>query len=199
VFKALDDLNGRMYGTLDEGDEGGIPYLRFSAEAQSFFDEWRTDLEIRLRSEQLAAYLESHLAKYRSLMPSLALHLHLISSMVQGSVEPVSLLAAQPAGAWCDLLEEHALRIYQSAVDGDIEPAQQLAERIKQSVPNPFTVRLVVKKGWSGLDTSESVEQAIAVLEDHGWLVREEKGSGPEGGRPTTLFHINPDVLAAPH
>ena len=46
--------------------------LRFAPEAQRLFNEWRTCLEQRLRNGELGPALESHLAKYRSLMPSLA-------------------------------------------------------------------------------------------------------------------------------
>ncbi len=39
--------------------------LRFDPEAQKLFDEWRTSLELKVRSEKMAPVLESHLAKYR--------------------------------------------------------------------------------------------------------------------------------------
>ena len=47
-----------------------ISFLRFDDEAQAIFDEWRMKLEGRLRSTDLHPALESHLAKYRKLVPS---------------------------------------------------------------------------------------------------------------------------------
>ena len=55
----------------------GIPFLRFTADAQEVFDAWREVLEVRLRTGEEHPVLESHIAKYRSLLPSLALLIHL--------------------------------------------------------------------------------------------------------------------------
>ena len=52
--------------------------MRFTEDAQEIFDQWRDELEIRLRTAELPPALESHLAKYRSLMPFLALIFQLI-------------------------------------------------------------------------------------------------------------------------
>jgi putative DNA primase/helicase len=199
VFKALDALDPAAVNASPDGiKDGEIPYLRFTNDAQDFFDEWRTDLENRVRSPQESEGFVSHLAKYRSLMPSLALLFHLIRVVDKTDKTPfgpVSLLAAREAAAWCDYLEQHARRIYQAAFDGDPEPAQRLAERIKSSVPNPFTVREVVQKGWSGLNTTEDVERAVTMLEEHDWVRRVELPPGPQGGRPSVEVYINPLVL----
>jgi Protein of unknown function (DUF3987) len=107
------------------------------------------------RSGQESTLLTRHLAKYRSLVPSLALMFHLIDSHEQAVLAPVSLHSAQAAAAWSDLLEGHARRIYQSALDGDPDAAIHLGERIKGKLSNPFTARAVARKGWSGLTTAE--------------------------------------------
>jgi putative DNA primase/helicase len=195
VFQWLDALDPVAIGAiLDDSDTRSIPYLRFAEDTQGFFDEWRTDLENRVRSSQESACLTSHLSKYRSLMPSLALLFHLIDVAAGATPAPVSLESARRAAAWCDYLEAHARRIYQGAFDGDPEPAQRLGERLKASLPDPFTVRQVVQKGWTGLTTTEDVERAVAILEEHDWLRRVEVPPGPEGGRPRQEIHINPLV-----
>jgi putative DNA primase/helicase len=190
VFQALDTLDPQVIGAATDSES--IPYLRFSDDAQSFFDSWRTDLETRIRASQETASLTSHLSKYRSLMPSLALLFHLVDVAAGKASGAVSLTSARIAAAWCDYLEAHARRIYQFAFDGDPEPAQRLAERIKENLPNPFSVRDVVKKGWASLTTTEAVERAIAILEEHDWVRQVEVPPGPEGGRPKTEIHINP-------
>ena len=53
-----------------------MPFLRFDAAGQERFDGWRADLEQRLRAEDDHPVLLSHVAKYRSLMPALALISH---------------------------------------------------------------------------------------------------------------------------
>jgi len=63
----------------------GIAYLRFAEAAQPRFDAWRTELELRLRSGEESPSLESHFAKYRGLIPKLALLIHL-AERGQGNV-----------------------------------------------------------------------------------------------------------------
>jgi hypothetical protein len=56
-------------------------------------------------------------AKYRSLMPSLALIGHLIDGVDGGPTGPVSRGAAARAVGWCEFLQEHARRLYESVTD----------------------------------------------------------------------------------
>ena len=65
-------------------EEGEIPALRFSLEGQEIFNAWRTELELRLRKGDLLPALESHLAKYRSLMPSIALIFYAVEALSKG-------------------------------------------------------------------------------------------------------------------
>jgi putative DNA primase/helicase len=195
VFQALDGLNAATVGA-DTDPDREMPYLRFAADAQDFFDGWRTDLENRLRSDADTPLMQAHLGKYRSLMPSLALLFHLVEVVDGARAGPVTLRSAEAAAAWCELLEAHARRVYQAALEGDPEPAMRLAERLKNSLPSPFRARDVSQKGWAGLDTPDAVERALGVLEDRGWLKSVESPTGQRGGRPTADYFIHPDVSA---
>ena len=101
VFQNLDRLKAEQVGAEQDG-ERGMGFLRFAADAQDLFDGWRSDLENRLRSGTDNPLVQTHLGKYRSLMPSLALLFHLIE-VVDGAAEgPVTLrsaAAAAPRGA----------------------------------------------------------------------------------------------------
>lgn len=190
-FSQMEELMGAQ---IDPADSSGIPFVRFTEDAQIFFNEWWTDLEVgKIRGHE-SPIIESHLAKYRSLMPSLALIFHLIEVVDGNASGPVSLEAATRAAGWCAILESHARRVYQMAFDGDPEPAMRLSERLKQSLPSPFTTRQVVKKGWSGLTTPEDVERAIDVLEDKGWIKTVEIPPTAQGGRPSKQHFINPEI-----
>src|SRR5262249_52370186 len=102
LFKWLDGLDWRSVGAKRDrgadGDEEGLPYLRFGIDAYDLFTEWLTALERRLRSGQLHQALEAHLAKYRKLVPGLSLISHLAAA--DGSAGPVSLVAVRRAIAW---------------------------------------------------------------------------------------------------
>jgi putative DNA primase/helicase len=194
VFKAIANLDPRNI-TAQRDEERNIPYLHFAPDAQDFFNEWRTTLENRLRSGDDRPLIQSHLAKYRSLMPSLALLFHLVEVVDGVASGGVTLQSAEAAAAWCDLLEAHCRRAYQAALDGDSEAALQLSEHLKASLPNPFRVRDVIRKGWSGLTTSQDVELAVGILEDRGWLKSRDVPAKPGGGRPTVEYWINPSLL----
>jgi hypothetical protein len=199
VFKALDDLKA---SDLRSGQpEGEIPFLRFAADAQGLFDEWRSDLEAKLRREEEHPILVSHLAKYRKLMPALALVLQTIARVEgsEGFVGEVSLTAAMQAAAWCDFLEAHARRCYQSVTDVAKTAAGALALKVRGGkLANPFTAREVYLAGWSGLSHRDDVARATAVLEGANWLHAEEvKTDRERGGRPTIKYHINPKLLEA--
>lgn len=68
------------------------PFFRFSRDGQAVFQEWLTRLQReKLTDERDHSIILEHLAKYRSLMPSLALVFHLIECADQGrSPDPVS-------------------------------------------------------------------------------------------------------------
>jgi putative DNA primase/helicase len=191
VFKDLDALDPQALGVEVDADRN-IPFLRFDTDAQALFDQWRADLENRLRAGADSPVIQCHLGKFRSLMPSLALLFHLVEMAGTGALPPVRQQAAELAAAWCDLLEAHCWRVYQAALDGDPEPAQRLAAHLKASLPNPFRARDVVRKGWAGLTDSRDVELALGVLEDRNWLKLREVAAGSAGGRPTVEYWIHP-------
>ena len=193
IFRALDTLDPIARGCVAE-DESGIPCLRFDDEAQAFFDEWRSTLEERLRAGRLSALMATHLSKYRSLMPSLALIFHLVECCQEPTFGPVKLFAAEMAAAWCDLLEDHAARIYRAAMEGDPDVAIRLSERLVDSLPEPFTARDIFRKQWSGLTTYEEVRAALAVLEGRNWIKTVEVPTTERGGRPTEMIWVHPQV-----
>jgi Protein of unknown function (DUF3987) len=170
-------------------DPGAIPTLRFSDEAQALFDMWRESLELRLRNDSEHPMLEAHLAKYRSLVPSLALLLHLAEAD-GGAVEKLPL---ERAIAWAEYLETHARRIYAPAISPDMDAARTLARRIKGcELGASFALRDVYNNGWSGLSTRDEVAAAVSVLTDYDWLRTIEE---PTPGRPRVVYRVNPAAL----
>ena len=171
-----------------------LPFLRFNQDAQAVFDAWRPNLEHRIRAEDVPAVVISHLAKYRSLMPSLALLFHLVDCVERGTGGPVSAAAAERAVAWCAYLEPHARRVYESVTDGARLGAAVLAARLRAgALPSPFRARDVRLKGWSYLTDPKEIVAALDLLEGLHW-VRCVKVSPEGGGRPTFEYCTNPAV-----
>lgn len=210
IFQKLDSLDPSDVGAVEP--EGGVPFLRFDDDAQMFFDEWRDRLEHRLRSRQMAGTpaFEAHIAKYRSLMPSLALIFHLVENVERtyktletssggGSVgfdgRRVGLSSAMLAANWCDFLEAHAVKIYSAELNQDILSGLELARHIEAGdVLDGMSVRDIYLKGWSRLTTSEAAEAAAAAIEGAGWCRIEDRGPGPKGGRPSRILRIHPSL-----
>ena len=77
--------------------------FHFSAEAQVLFEEWRHDFETALRSGEHHPAMESHLAKYRKLVPAIAL----VCALADGETD-VSKTSLLRALAWAEYLQTHA-------------------------------------------------------------------------------------------
>ena len=150
-------------------------------------------LEIRIRQEDLIDILRSHLAKYRSLMPSLALLLQ-IAEEETGYQIPFH--RACRAIQWCEYLESHARRIY-SCVTGAPNPsATLLAHRLKAgALGTRFSIRDLSQRDWSGLDTPELARSAVKALEDAGWVRRVPYEPTEKGGRPSEIYEMNPKIF----
>jgi hypothetical protein len=196
IFKRLDSLDPEDFGTGGH-DEEGIPAVRFTDEAQEVFDRWRDELEVRLRTTELPPPLESHLAKYRSLMPSLALIYQLIE-FVDGTTEggAVGVKPTLQAAAWCEYLETHATRLYSSAENPAMEGARAMLERARNGdVSDGDSTRSVYRRHWAKLSAPEEVGGACTVLEEFGWLRIEAVKTS---GRSTTRLRLHPTLREQP-
>jgi hypothetical protein len=162
---------------------------RFAPDAQELFDEWRAVLEIRVRGDTLASALESHLSKYRKLMPALAL-LFDVTRFALGLGDPafVTLDDAKLAAAWCSYLESHAIRVFAPLVAPEVRAARELGEDLalfSGETVRTFAARDVYRNAWSGLTTPKLVEAGAETLIDLGWLRRvDDQGTG---GRPNSF------------
>lgn len=170
---------------------GGIPYLRFSTEAQGLFVEWLDDLEGRIRSGEDHPAISSHLSKYRKNVPALAL----ISHICDGGTGPVSEAALGRALLFIELLEAHARRVYSYAARPDLDAAKTILAKLRTGkLPIEFTARHVYRAGWSGLGTPEEAGAALRALVDYGYL---RERSMDTGGRSSTVFRAHPSIKGA--
>jgi len=190
VFSDLARLDARTVGA--DMPAGELPYLRFTPEAQGVFDTWRGRLERMLRADDEHPVLVSHLAKYRSLMPSLALLLHL----ADGGGGLVPLAVAEAAVQWCEYLEAHARRAYHPVTAKRRTTAALLGAKVQAGrLGNPFVARDVTQAEWAGLTEVAEVREALDLLVEHHWLRAVMDGRAAAGGRPTTRYHISPRLL----
>lgn len=202
VVEQISKTNFKDYGALEDPErEGSAPFYRFDDQAQQFFFEWYHDLQQKM-SRCDDSVIEQHLSKYQSLMPSLALIFHVIAiANGTGGMKGISLQSAELAAAWCDLLEEHARRIYGLSQPGQFATVQFLAQKLEAGAfAEVFTARDVMRKQWKGLRDQAEIDRACASLVEHNWLRKVEKRHiNGKGGRPSVQYHINPKVGASKH
>ena len=166
----------------------GSQLLHFSAKAQQAFNAWFVQNETLLSTGGLDPARQSHFAKYRSLIPALALLFHLLDRHPGAVCED----CLNRAVAFADYLKKHADRIYASVSGHDHAAVRMLAERLLSGqLPDGFTCRTLTLKGWAGLTTKEQAQAAVDALVEYDWLIETEIRSG---GRPTVKYALNPQA-----
>ncbi len=174
---------------------------RFSPEAQALFVEWLTPFETEIRGDDLHPALVSHLAKYRKLVPALALLFALVDTPDSGNV--IGERELMRALAWAEYLRSHAERLYAAAVIPETTGARLLLDKIKAGkladgdgvLLESFTPREVAVKHWAGLATPDAVRKGADLLADYGWLALEAKPTGASGGRPSERYLLHPVLI----
>jgi putative DNA primase/helicase len=193
VFDALAAIDGPAVGA--NNDE--IPFLRFSSSAQSVADDWRDGIEHRLRSGELddTPAFAAHIAKYRSLMPALALVFSLIDRVAKtpgvatGAIDEAH---TRLAADWCGFLEAHARKLYAVELHAGASAAHAIAAKIQAgAIFDGQSVRELYRAQWAGLRTAEQVLAGLTELTDLGWLRME---FALTGGRPTQVVRLHPDL-----
>jgi len=188
TFDELADIDAQSIGDTDQFDDDGIPFLHFDDDGQVLFDAWDLKHQRRLRVEDLPEAFESHLTKYASMVPSIALLLHLAS----GDRGPVSGVATATAIRWSEYLESHAQRLYAVATSPQRQHAARLLNRLLTwPADSPIRTASIVKRCWSGLSSKEVVDETLGLLADAGWV---QSVNAKTGGRPTVDWLVHPDA-----
>jgi hypothetical protein len=183
-FDSLDIADG-------ECEPSKIPWMRFSPDAQGVFNQWLEDKIHRCRAESMPEAIESHLAKFDKLVPSIAL----LMELCNGPEKSVSKQSAERAILWANYLESHAMRLYAVAACPERVLASPLLNRLLDwDEDRPIRVRDIRQKGWRGLSDPKAIESTLEALEADGWLQSIEDGRSSKGGRPTISYVMHPEA-----
>ena len=187
IFECLDAL-------IFDQDRSTV-MLSFNNEAQELFDQWQGKFERNVRSGILFPYLESHLVKYKKLLPALCLIIeHLKHAVFNEHPHMITLETLKSAMEWLNYFESHAFRVYGSGANTIHKVAKDLLKRLRQGdIEEPFTARDVYyAKHWTGLANAEQVEEVLSFLIEKHYLICEVLRTG---GRSTTKYWVHPDVF----
>jgi putative DNA primase/helicase len=188
TFQRLDQLTPESVGAERDPFET-IPFLRYDDEALELFEGWRAELELKLRSGEMHPALEGHLAKYKKLVPALAL----IGHLAEGGTEAIGANPLLRALAFGKYLESHARRCYGAGREVEATAARLILAHIRRgNLRDGFTSRDVQRHGWSGLTRIDLIKAGLALLVDLGWLAETTSAAGPAGGRTSSSYSINP-------
>jgi putative DNA primase/helicase len=164
--------------------------LRFTNEAQQIFYEWFDNNEQFIRQQTLHPAIESHLIKFRSLIPSLALILELINNPKAKNIGKTATLMAC---AWGKYLRQHAERIYSSAIDPvPVNALAILGKLGEKKLSNPFMYSDIKRGNWAGLNEKADILSALELLEERGFIRSSVTTSNT--GKLATLFHAHPQI-----
>jgi Protein of unknown function (DUF3987) len=197
VFQRISkiDQSAALKLGAEKGSYDKIPALRFDEGAQGDFRDWRADLERRLRSGEFSPAFEGHLAKFRKLVPALALMAHLADSG-EGLVSQRALLKALAAAHY---FETHARRVYGSADEAELAAAKAILKHIKAGdLKDGFTARDVHQHGWAHLTERQQVGSGLRLLDDLDYVATVTPAVGVQGGRPKVTHRINPRLGVTP-
>lgn len=191
-----------VYNLLDNVMEyrrrGEKLVLRFSNEAQSYFNNWLEAHNTYLRKEQGSDLLyHSHLGKYPKLIASLAGVYHLIDEFSKNNTEPdpvVGINSFRKAEKLTEVLKQHAVKVYRLNDLPDLNAARVLYQKILSGdVRAEDTIRSIYRNEWSGLKTKEHVFAALSILEKCSIArlisVKSSKGKSKQ------IIDINPDCF----
>lgn len=192
IIYKIANMNYSEHGASVEANDRH--YFQFDGVAQELFNDWLTKLEKYRAESNDHPILIEHLAKYRSLLPSLALIFHVIEMADGKRAQHISLDSVLLAINWCGYLERHARRIY-GIVNSNVHHAViKLANKIKEGeVQSPFTLRDIYRKEWSMLTDKKIVQKACDELVSSGWIRIELQAY--QLGRPKSpVYVINPKL-----
>jgi uncharacterized protein DUF3987 len=137
----------------------------------------------------MAPALEAHLAKYRKLVPALAL----INHLVDNGQNEISQTAMRKALAFSKYLESHARRLYGATNEPERAAAQAILTKIHEGeLHDGFTAREVHQRDWSCLTVRDQVQAGLNLLVELHYLAASSAAPSELGGRPTTVYSVNP-------
>jgi putative DNA primase/helicase len=143
-----------------------VPFVQLTPAARELYVDWRTDFENSLRRGGTSQLLASHRARYRSVVPALALLFRILDRGV-GDVDEADFALAQ---RWQRILESHAQRVYATVAE-DAAPQSLLkhllAHRQHWTSFGWYDLR---RCQWAALHTPAALSYALMTLSETGHI-----------------------------
>jgi len=188
--------------TLNFGFDDDSPWrdrvVTFSANAQTEYDSWFSDLLIeieQLEQTQNNGVLVSQLRKYDSLVPKLACIFQTLSNFERNSDElrpfnEVHSKHVKQAITFSNYLKSHAKYIFSQELNVTADNALTIAKHLHSFESDTFTTNDIYNREWSGMRRKKSlIQDALRYLEKNNWIRLISSKSNSE------RWEINPHVF----
>lgn len=190
----------RLYGLQMATDERDVrrPWIvPFTDPARDLLDAFR--LAVRDWEGETDGLLGSFIGKLPGLAVRLSLVLTYLDWGVGNDLEPQE-IDHEAFGRATHLVEAYALPMARRAyADAAIPKAERAARRLLAAIREQdwsrFTSREALRLDLAGLGTVAQLNPALTILEDGEAIRAIDTAPGPQGGRPSRLFAVNPALL----
>lgn len=172
--------------------------MSFAEGARELMDDFRQ--RVRDREAEADGLILSFLGKLPGMVARLSLVLTYLDWAVEGTTEPREIQTDDFRRA-VHLVETYLLpmagRAYAEASTSKTDrAARRLIGIIREKGWRSFTSRDVQRLDRAGLGKASDLDPALAALEEGDCIRPVEKSAKPQGGRPSRLFAVNPEVHA---
>jgi hypothetical protein len=197
-YVALENFNQLVEKISAYQPVGEFDLINFSEESQVLFNSFITNLEMRLRSSTIASNVfQGHLAKYRSLLPSLCLIFHVVEEFSASDKIvnfEISTTTFNLALGWVKCLESHVEKVFFKAINEQLHQAHLLQKKILEGeLKTGDSLRDVYRKQWSNLTNKNEVYEALQILIQYGWIAFERIESS--NGKGKSIIKVNPEIF----
>lgn len=188
------DLAERDFGGCAVSDSGDrFSPVVFDREAQVIFDQWKYRTEAQaIRLETADEVFASFLYKQTKNCAAIALVFHCLENAGPVPIsDAISVSTTARALAYMDVLLTHARRVFGLGENRIFTLARAVLGKIQSGkLSSGFTVREIKRKGWSGLQSGDLIQDVLLLLVDYGYL----KTVDGDTGRPTVRYYVHPAV-----
>ena len=187
----LADLNPEDAGAQLH-ENGNFWFLPFDEQGKALYRQWVIFVEkaIRLPCWQDRSRVASWLGKTRSLVPKLALVIHLL----EGGHGAIRSRALERAIGLALVFFQHASFVLGQEVQQQKPPSVLLLELLHKDKLQTFTARDIKQRERAGLGY-DYVDAAIKQLLDNGWITECDPDHTKGKGRPTVTYTTNPALF----
>lgn len=181
----------------DEHDQQRPWIVGFTDGACDLMDEFRQ--AVRQWETEADGLMLSFIGKLPGLTARLSLVLAFLDWASEGAEEPRK-ISVQHFGRAAHLVESYVLpmarRAYADAATPKAErAARRLVQLIREQGWQRFTSSEVLRLNRGGLGTKSALDPALEMLLDGDVIRAVPVPTGPQGGRPTRLYAVNPAII----